>query len=105
MAKKKKIIVATSGGFDPLHIGHVRMFAAAKKFAGKNGIHVVIVNNDNWLKQKKGYAFMPEKERKEIIEQVKGVDRVIITHHRPHPKDMSVCSDLRRLRPDGCKCL
>ena len=46
MKKKKQIIVAVSGGIDPLHIGHVRMFEEAKKFGDKL---VVILNNDNWL--------------------------------------------------------
>ena len=42
-------VVAVSGGFDPIHIGHVRMFKEAKKLGGKL---VVILNNDNWLKKK-----------------------------------------------------
>ncbi|MDO8481516.1 MAG: adenylyltransferase/cytidyltransferase family protein, partial [bacterium] len=47
--------VAVSGGFDPIHIGHVRMFEAARKLGDKL---VVILNNDNWLQKKKGYVFM-----------------------------------------------
>lgn len=61
--RKKKIVVAVSGGFDPVHIGHVRMFNEAKKLGHEL---VVILNNDNWLIAKKGYAFMPENERREI---------------------------------------
>ncbi|RJQ34735.1 hypothetical protein C4556_01960 [Candidatus Parcubacteria bacterium] len=58
---KKERVVAVSGGFDPLHIGHVRMFKAARKLGDKL---VVILNNDNWLKGKKKYAFMPKDDRK-----------------------------------------
>ena len=96
--KNKKIkVVAVSGGFDPVHIGHVRMFEAAKKLGSKL---VVILNNDNWLHKKKGYVFMHEKERKEIIEAFSVVDKVVITKHPKHPKDMSVCNELKKIKPD-----
>lgn len=94
---KKTKIVAVSGGFDPVHIGHVRMFEAAKKLGDKL---VVILNNDNWLKKKKGYVFMHEKERKEIIEAFKMVDKVVITKHSKNSKDTSVCSELLKIKPD-----
>lgn len=93
---KKEIIVAVSGGFDPIHIGHVRMFREAKKLGHKL---IVILNNDNWLKKKKGYSFMPEHERKEVIEALEPVDIVFITEHGPDPDDMSVCDALRKLKP------
>ena len=70
----KKVVVAVSGGFDPIHIGHVRMFERAKTLGDEL---VVILNNDNWLKKKKGFSFMPEKERKEVIEALRVVDRVV----------------------------
>lgn len=92
----KKIIVAVSGGFDPIHIGHIKMMQEAKKLGHKL---VVILNNDNWLTKKKGYAFMPQKERKEIIKTLGFVDKVIITKHPPNPKDMSVCQALMELKP------
>ncbi|MEN9625943.1 MAG: hypothetical protein RL557_271 [archaeon] len=92
----KKKIVAVSGGFDPVHIGHVRMFQAAKKL----GDHlVVILNNDNWLKKKKGYAFMPEHERAEIISGFSDVDEVVLTFHGEDTVDMSVCRELRVIQP------
>jgi D-beta-D-heptose 7-phosphate kinase/D-beta-D-heptose 1-phosphate adenosyltransferase len=94
---KKKIVVAVSGGFDPIHIGHVRMFERARALGDEL---VVILNNDNWLKKKKGYAFMSEKERKEVIEGLRAVDRVFITKHRPNAEDMSVCEELRIVKPD-----
>jgi len=95
-AGKKFRVVAVSGGFDPIHVGHVRMFQKAKKFGDKL---VVILNNDNWLRQKKGYVFMPERERKEIIEAIAGVDKVLLTSHKQNPSDMSVCRELKKLRP------
>lgn len=96
-AGRAKIIVAVSGGFDPLHIGHTRLFTEAKK---RGDELVVILNNDNWLKAKKGFVFMRERERKEIIEAIAGVGRVVLTRHKPNPKDMSVCRELKKLRPD-----
>jgi cytidyltransferase-like protein len=95
--KRKPIVVAVSGGFDPLHIGHVRMFEKAKKLGDQL---VVILNNDNWLKKKKGWEFMPEKQRKEIIEALRCVDRVVITSHPKNPTDMSVTRELRKIKPD-----
>lgn len=93
---RKEKIVAVSGGFDPVHIGHVRMFKEAKKLGDKL---VVILNNDNWLVGKKGYAFMPEEERKEIILAFAEVDEVILTGHQPNYTDRSVCAELEAIRP------
>lgn len=93
---KRKKIVMVSGGFDPVHIGHVRMFEEAKKLGDEL---VVVINNDHWLKLKKGYAFMPERERKEIIEAFAAVDRVILSSHKKNTKDISISEDLRALRP------
>lgn len=95
--KKKTVVVAVSGGFDPIHIGHVRMFERARALGDEL---VVILNNDNWLRKKKNHVFMPQEERKEIIEALRPVDRVVITGHPPDPKDMSVSHELRELRPD-----
>src|SRR3989338_2853011 len=66
---------AVSGGFDPLHIGHVRLFREAKTLGDKL---VVIMNNDHWLRAKKGFTFMPQKERAEIIRHLPFVDKVVI---------------------------
>lgn len=95
-AKKKETWVAVSGGFDPVHIGHVRMFKHAKKLGDKL---VVILNNDNWLCTKKGYAFMPEKERKEVIRGFDVVDRVVLTCHSPNDPDRSVSRELKKIKP------
>ena len=90
-------VVAVSGGFDPLHIGHVRMFEAAKKLGDKL---VVIINNDNWIELKKGKAFMPEQERKELIEALRVVDDVVLTKHKPGTDDLSICEVLKEIKPD-----
>ena len=69
-AKKNMIIL--SGGFDPIHKGHVRMF----KEASLNGMVVVGLNSDQWLIRKKGKFFMPFVERKEILESIRYIDLV-----------------------------
>ncbi len=89
-------VVAVSGGFDPIHIGHVRMIREAAALGDEL---VVILNNDNWLMKKKGFVFMPEDQRKEIIEALSGVARVVLTDHEPDCTDMSVCSSLRQIQP------
>lgn len=96
-ARQRKIVVAVSGGFDPVHVGHTRLFKEAKALGDEL---VVILNNDNWLKKKKGFVFIPAKERKEIIGSIKGVDKVVLTKHGPNPEDMSVCRELEELKPD-----
>ncbi len=90
-------IVAVSGGFDPLHIGHVRYLQEARALGDKL---VVIMNNDNWLVLKKGYAFMPEQERKEILEAFSFVDKVVLSTHEKDTTDISICTDLASLHPD-----
>jgi cytidyltransferase-like protein len=89
-------VVVVSGGFDPVHIGHVRMFNEAKKLGHKL---VVILNNDNWLRKKKGYVFMPQHERLEVILGFRAVDEVHLTEHPEDPTDMSVCEALKKVRP------
>ncbi|MGC9599001.1 MAG: adenylyltransferase/cytidyltransferase family protein [Minisyncoccia bacterium] len=95
-ARRKKKVVAVSGGFDPIHIGHVRLFERAKSLGDEL---VVILNNDNWLRKKKHHAFMPDYERMEVIKALRPVDRVVLTKHGKNPKDMSVSRELRELRP------
>lgn len=98
-SRKIKKVVAVSGGFDPLHIGHIRMFEEAKKHGDKL---VVILNNDNWLRDKRGYeSFMPQEERKEILESIHCIDEVVFTDHAPgeYFKDRSICRELRKIKP------
>lgn len=67
-------IVCTSGGFDPLHIGHVRCMQGCKNHGE---ICVVIVNGNGFLKRKKGFVFMDVQERMEIIAAIQGVDHIV----------------------------
>lgn len=98
----RKIIVAISGGFDPIHIGHIRLINEAKALGNEL---VVIMNNDHWLRAKKGYIFMPQKERKELLMALSAVDNVIYTSHTKttnykDPIGRSVVNELKKLKPD-----
>jgi len=67
-------ISVVSGGFDPLHSGHISYIKSAKKY----GEYLIIaLNSDEWLINKKGKAFMPYGERKSVLENLKDVDEVI----------------------------
>ena len=70
-----KKIVLTTGGFDPIHSGHISYFEEAKKLGDKL---IVGVNSDGWLERKKGRSFMPITERTTIIQNLKMVDGVIL---------------------------
>lgn len=70
----KKIVLVT-GGFDPIHSGHIEYFKAAKSLGD---LLVVGVNSDDWLTRKKGRPFMPITERISIIESLAVVDRCIL---------------------------
>lgn len=73
MTKQKRVAVV-SGGFDPVHSGHIEYFKAARQLAD---ILVVAVNSDEWLVRKKGATFMPVEERTAIVRAIGYVDRVI----------------------------
>ena len=87
---KKTVMV--SGGFDPIHVGHVRMILDA----AEHGDVIVVANSDDWLKRKKGYIFMPFEERKEIIESIRGVLKVVSVNDA----DNTVCAALIEHEPD-----
>jgi cytidyltransferase-like protein len=70
-----KTIVLVTGGFDPIHSGHISYINAAKKLGD---ILVVGVNSDAWLRRKKGQEFMPSSERIDIIQNLKAVDHCIL---------------------------
>jgi len=85
----KKIVI--SGGFDPVHVGHLEMIKEARSL----GNHLtVILNSDRFLKEKKGYIFMPYKERKKILLGFKAVDKVV----RCIDKDNTVNETLKILK-------
>jgi len=72
-------IVATSGGFDPVHIGHLKCFqgsVALKDSLPEESVFIIIANSDGFLMNKKDFVFMPENERLEILHAFKGVDHV-----------------------------
>ena len=77
-------IVLVTGGYDPLHSGHINLFNKASKIGKKL---IVGINSNQWLVRKKGFYFIPRKERKIIIENLKMVDRVIFWDD----KDNSAC--------------
>jgi len=85
-------VIALSGGFDPIHVGHVRMINHAAAY----GQVVVILNSDEWLMRKKGYVFMPYEERAEII----GSLRTVAAVRQVDDADGSVCEALKRITPD-----
>lgn len=69
-----KTVVIVTGGFDPIHSGHIEYIKAAKRLGD---VLVVGVNSDAWLVRKKGKAFMPFDERSSIVYALKDVDYVI----------------------------
>ena len=89
----RKKLIAVSGGFDPIHKGHVRMI----KEAAQIGNVIVILNSDEWLVRKKGYKFMDFIERSYIVGNIKGV--TVTTG--VDDSDGSVCEALRRIKPDA----
>ena len=66
-------IILVSGGFDPIHSGHINLIKDASKY----GDVVVLLNSDAWLIQKKGKEFLPYKEREMIMNALKSVIDVI----------------------------
>ncbi len=86
-------IVAISGGFDPIHVGHVRLI---KEASIPGGMVIAIVNSDAWLMRKKGFVFMPFEQRCEILKSMK----YVIAVHGVDDSDGTVCEALRRIRPD-----
>ena len=67
-------IAVVSGGFDPIHSGHIDYISEAKENAD---YLIVALNSDHWLSKKKGKPFMEFSERKQILESIKYVDEVI----------------------------
>jgi D-beta-D-heptose 7-phosphate kinase/D-beta-D-heptose 1-phosphate adenosyltransferase len=89
---EEKTVVAVSGYFNPLHVGHLEMIELAKSLGD---YLVVILNNDEQVKLKGSVPFMPEEDRMKIIQSLKWVDEVFLSID----KDMSVCKSLRAVKP------
>ena len=86
-------IVATSGYFDPLHVGHLECLELAKQLGDKL---IVIVNSDLQAKLKKGKSFMSENDRMKIVSALKCVDEVFLSID----KDKTQCKSLEYLKPN-----
>lgn len=84
-------IICVSGGFDPLHAGHLDMFREAARF----GQLKVILNSDRWLLRKKGFCFLPWVQRAAII----GDLHYVIDVEAVDDEDDTVCEALARLKP------
>jgi len=107
----KPVISLTSGGFDPIHPGHISCIQESKEkveqFRSMDSPHlfqetflVVVVNDASFLKRKKGVEFMPLKARCQVISALRGVDIVVPFASVINPTDMSVNEALDILRPD-----
>jgi len=88
----KKRVVMVSGGFDPVHVGHLEMFKEAKKLGD---VLIAVVNCDSWLVRKKGKFFMNQKDRAELIRNIGYVDDVYILENRSD--DVGVA--IEKIRP------
>ena len=86
-------VVAVSGYFDPIHVGHLEYLKMAKSLGDKL---VVIINSDYQAGLKKGKSFMPEQDRLEIVQALRCVDEVFLSID----KDKSICKSLEYLKPN-----
>ena len=91
MTEEKRPTVMVSGGFDPVHVGHIRMIREAAKY----GDVIVIANSDEWLHREKGFNFMEFGSRYEILDSLKGV----ILVDSVNDSDGSVCEAIKRHKP------
>ncbi|MFH1583433.1 MAG: adenylyltransferase/cytidyltransferase family protein [Candidatus Falkowbacteria bacterium] len=90
---KKKITVAVSGYFNPLHVGHLEMMEKARKLGDRL---VVIVNNDYQVKLKGRVPFLNQVDRVKIVSAIKWVDKVFLSIDR----DPTVCKSLAKVKPN-----
>ena len=90
---KKQVVVCASGYFDPIHRGHIEYLELAKKLGDKL---IVILNNEEQTKQKKGFVFMPTEDKRAILMALRFVDHVVISID----EDQTQCRTLEMLKPD-----
>jgi cytidyltransferase-like protein len=90
-SETERATVMVSGGFDPVHAGHIRMIRHAAEY----GDVIIIANSDDWLYRKKGFIFMEWERRVEILNAIKGVVLV----DSVDDTDGTVCEAIRRLKP------
>ena len=86
------MIVMVSGGFDPVHRGHIRLFRAAAKY----GQIIVALNSDEWLMRKKGYVVMPWIDRMDVLIDYRYIKSVVAFDD----SDGTVCDAIRKYVPD-----
>jgi cytidyltransferase-like protein len=86
-------LVVTSGGFDPIHPGHISLLQASAQY----GQVIAVVNGDAFLRAKKGRAFQDLQTRCLIVSAIRRVDYVVPFEIEG---DLTVCEALRRLRPN-----
>ena len=91
--RNREIIVAISGYFDPLHVGHLEYIKLAKQLGDKL---IVILNNDFQAEIKKDRPFMKVQERKKVLESLKYIDEVFISIDN----DRTVCKSLEVIKPN-----
>ena len=96
---KKPILVAVSGYFNPLHVGHLEMIAKAKKLGDKL---IVIINNDKQVALKGSVPFMSEKDRVKIISALRDVDRVFLSidDYKLPTGQVPVIKSLAKIKPN-----
>ena len=90
-------IIVVSGGFDPIHSGHIAYFKSAKSHGNKL---IVALNSDAWLKKKKGKFFMPFNERKAIVESIKFVDEVVDFEDDGKGSCINALEEIKKSYPD-----
>lgn len=93
--KEGKKVVVTSGGYDPLHTGHLTSILDSLDYGNILG---VIVNGDGFLRRKKGTPFLPLEVRCQIVSAIRGVDYVI-PYEAPEG-DQTVSLALSQIKPD-----
>jgi cytidyltransferase-like protein len=92
MGSDREPIVLVSGGFDPVHDGHIALLEDAARY----GRVIVALNSDEWLLKKKGYYFMPFDVRQKVLLAITYVHDVIAVDDF----DGTVCDALREIKPD-----
>jgi len=90
-------IVVVSGGFDPIHSGHIEYLKSAKQHGDKL---IVALNSDSWLEKKKGKPFMSFNERRSIIEAIEYVDEVMHFNDDKKGSCINALQKIKKLYPD-----